>query len=138
MDQARRSVLIYARSRPDDLAVVVSHTKDYITEIIRTARTYLQATHDSDSGWIGLCQAVANIARKAGDLDMLEHLAPFLMADPSSGQNKSITSVDRGNASLENEMNLLLIKLVSAGAALEQFNKSGEGTDHAIMIPDSI
>lgn len=138
MDQARRSVLIYARSRPENFADVVLHTKDYITEIICTARTYLQATHDSDSGWIGLCQAVANIARKAGDLDMLEHIAPFLKADHSSVQDKSIASTDGGNASLEKEMNLLLIKLVSAGAALEHFNKSGEDRSVCAQLEKSI
>ncbi|KAH9812227.1 peptidase family C50-domain-containing protein [Melampsora americana] len=138
MDQARRSLLIYARSRPDDFADVVLHIKEYITEIICTARTYLQTTHDSDSGWIGLCQAVANIARKAGDLDMLEHIAPFLQVDHSSVQDKSITSVEREHTSLPKEMNLLMIKLVSAGAALEHFNKTGEDRSVCTQLEKSI
>lgn len=129
MDQSRRTLLLYARSCPDQLGDVVAQAKCYIADIIAAARPYHYTARllSSDKGWIGLCQAVVSLAHRAGDLELIESVTPFLDGVTASQQDQVTTHSDEAGPDIEKHISLLLTKLSAASAALENFNKSGEG-----------
>ncbi|KAG0140745.1 hypothetical protein CROQUDRAFT_99682 [Cronartium quercuum f. sp. fusiforme G11] len=138
LDQARRTLMIYARSRPDLLAEVALHAKEYLTEIVQTARPYLQSSRAPDSGWMGLCQAITSLARKAENLDLLEHVAPFLDIERDVQDRQSGLDPEAASAFAEKQIRVLLPKLIGACATLDQWNKTGEDRDTSGRLRSSI
>jgi len=81
MDQARRTILLYARSCPHRITDVVSEARIFFTQIVQTLQSKETPDGncvDQNVGWRSLCEVMIALARKIGDVELVNQTSTFL------------------------------------------------------------
>ncbi|CAH7673700.1 peptidase family C50-domain-containing protein [Phakopsora pachyrhizi] len=139
LEQARRSIILYARSSPSQLDRVLSETRDYFVQILQILQKH-NASQDictsKNKGWVEIVQVVLGLARKAGDLDLVEQAIPFLDFDDLSDDDHGLGS--KADHDPEKQAKLLLTSLTASIGLLELFLESSKDREIEARLRKSV
>ncbi|WAQ82072.1 hypothetical protein PtA15_2A385 [Puccinia triticina] len=144
MEQARRTLLLYARSSPHQLSDVVSEARTFFTQIVQIVQS--KETPDANcatrnAGWRSLCEAVIGLARKIGDVELVNQASTFLYSTSETTYDQSRVTPDgqpskEGSAS-DKHVGLLLLKITATSTALDLYLKTAEDKETANQLEKS-
>ncbi|KAH9460084.1 hypothetical protein Pst134EB_008287 [Puccinia striiformis f. sp. tritici] len=152
MDQARRTLLLYARSScPQKMSEVVTEARLFFTEIVKIIQNSSsietpdgELTHlTQNPGWRGLCEVVISLARKIGDLELVSQTSTFLYTSSEAPCDQSRLTPGDGKPAKEDitsdnkNIGSLLLKITATSAALDLHLKTAEDKETANQLEKS-
>ncbi|KAA1090974.1 hypothetical protein PGT21_019603 [Puccinia graminis f. sp. tritici] len=145
MDQARRTLLLYARSCPQQMSEVVSEARNFFTQIVQIVQS--KETPDWDyvtrnAGWRSLCEVMIGLARKIGDVELVNQTSTFLYSTSETTHDQSRVTPDgqpsKEDITSDKHVGLLLLKITATSAALDLYLKTTEDQAIANQLDNSI
>ncbi|PLW08516.1 hypothetical protein PCANC_18311 [Puccinia coronata f. sp. avenae] len=144
MNQARRTILLYAKACPLQLSDVVSEARTFFTQIVQLVQS--QQTPDGNcvtqnAGWRSLCEVVIGLARKIGDAELVNSTSTFLYPTPETTCDLSRVTPDgpppKQDTSSDKHVGSLLLKITATSAALDLYLKTSEDKGTANQLEKS-
>jgi hypothetical protein len=116
------------------MSEVVSEARNFFTQIVQIVQS--KETPDWDyvtrnAGWRSLCEVVIGLARKIGDVELVNQTSTFLYSTSETTYDQSRVTPDgqpsKEDITSDKHVGLLLLKITATSAALDLYLKTAEG-----------
>ncbi|MBW0461348.1 hypothetical protein O181_001063 [Austropuccinia psidii MF-1] len=126
MGQARKALLLYARSCSGQISEVVADARLLFTQLIQAQQAEDHVCLSKTSGWQELCEVFIGLARKVGDFELVDQAIALIGIAPQTPTEDVNRLQTQKPPISEQNVGILLANVATTNDFLDHYLKTGQ------------